>query len=501
MDPREQALKEITRRYFLERSGASVIGSVGLAMMLNERLFASSMVSDRSDLSDMSDKSQGKRSDPFAPKAPHFTPKAKAVIFLNMTGAPSQPDLFDYKPALAKLDGQPIPESALAGLRLGPFTSTDRNTKLVFQSPWSFKQYGQSGMWISELLPHTAEIVDEVTFIRSMHTNEINHVPAQLLFSTGSPRQGRPTMGSWVTYGLGSECEDLPGFIVLTSGKSGRCGTTCWGSGFLPSVYQGVPFRSAGEPVLYLNNPPGVDADLRRQTLDAIKEINHGSLAGIGDPEIATRIEAYEMAYKMQTSVPGLMDISSESQATLEMYGAKPGEGSFSNNCLLARRLVERGVRFVQIDHGGWDHHGGGDQNLITGLPDRCKQVDQGGAALIKDLKARGMLDSTLVIWGGEFGRQPMSQNKPSKQDAGRDHLRSAFTIWMAGGGIKRGQIYGATDDFGISVADKPMHIHDLQATILHCLGIEHTRLTFKHQGREFRLTDVEGQVADGLLA
>lgn len=487
----EDQLKEITRRHFLARSGASVIGTVGLAMLLNEKLLANPQ-NRNSGISQS-------RNDPFTPKPPHFPAKAKRVIFLNMTGAPSQPDLFDFKPALVKYDGDRIPESAVKDLRLGPFTNKD--TMSVFKSPWEFKQYGQNGMWISELLPHTAQIVDDITFVRSMHTNEINHVPAQLLLSTGSPRMGRPTIGSWVTYGLGSECDDLPGFIVLTSGKSGRCGTTCWGSGFLPSVYQGVPFRSSGEPVLYLNNPPGLDPEMRRATLDAIKEINHGSLADVGDPEISTRIEAFEMAYKMQASVPNLMDISKENRETLEMYGAEPGKASFSSNCLLARRLIERGVRFVQIDHGGWDHHGGGDQNLLTNLPQRCREVDQGSAALIKDLKQRGLLDDTLVIWGGEFGRQPMAQSKPTKEDAGRDHLRSAFTIWMAGGGIKRGAVVGATDDFGIIASEDPIHVHDLQATILHCLGIDHTRLTYKFQGRNFRLTDVEGVVAEKLLA
>jgi len=481
MDPLDE-LKELTRRYFLARSGAAVIGTVGLAMLLNDQALG---VEDRKD--------------PFAPKKPHFKPRAKSVIFLNMTGAPSQPDLFDFKPELQKLDGQRIPDSAVEGLRLGPFTNKDSMT--MFASPWSFKQYGQSGMTISELMPNLTEIVDDVTFIRSMHTNEINHVPAQLLLSTGSPRVGRPTMGSWVTYGLGSVCEDLPGFIVLTSGKSGRCGTTCWGSGFLPSVYQGVPFRSSGEPVLYLNNPPGMDPELRRKTLEPIKEINHGSLADLGDPEIATRIEAYEMAYKMQTSVPDTMDISKEPKHIQEMYGTEPGKSSFSNNCLLARRLVERGVRFVQIDHGGWDHHGGGDQNLMSGLPQRCKEVDQGSAALIKDLKQRGMLDDTLVIWGGEFGRQPMAQVKPTKEDAGRDHLRTAFTIWVAGGGMKRGAVVGKTDEFGLTTVESPIHVHDLQATILHCLGIDHTRLTYRFQGRDFRLTDVEGVVAEELLA
>jgi hypothetical protein len=439
------------------------------------------------------------RTDPLAPKKGHFPATAKAVIFLNMTGAPSQVDLFDYKPALAKYNGQNIPEEAVKGLRLGPFTNKD--TMKVFQSPWKFGQYGQNGMYIGELMRHLPSIIDDITFVRSMHTNEINHVPAQLLLSTGSPRMGRPTMGSWVTYGLGSECADLPGFVVLTSGKSGRCGTICWGSGFLPSVYQGVPFRSAGDPVLYLANPSGVSADVRRKQLDTLKELNQGELTDVGDPEIATRIESFEMAFKMQTSVPELMDIAKEPPAMHELYGTEPGKTSFGNNCLLARRLIERGVRFVQLDHGGWDHHGGGDQNLITGLPQRCKETDQGAAALIKDLKQRGMLDETLVIWGSEFGRQPMAQSAVTKEDAGRDHLRTAFTIWMAGGGIKRGAVIGATDDLGLTSVDDPIHVHDLQATILHCLGLDHTRLTYKFQGRNFRLTDVEGEVVTKVLA
>jgi len=479
MDPNDE-LKLLTRRHFLQKSGAAVIGSVALSFLMDERLFASD-------------------GGPLAVRAPHFKPTAKRVIFLNMTGAPSQVDLFDYKPALEKWNGQNIPDEAVQGLRLGPFTNKD--TMKVFQSPWKFKQYGSNGLYISELMPHLTGIVEDVTFIRSMHTNEINHVPAQLLLSTGSPRMGRPTMGSWVTYGLGSECDDLPGFVVLTSGKSGRCGTICWGSGFLPSVYQGVPFRSSGDPVLYLNNPPGVDAETRRATLDALKELNHGQLTDVGDPEIATRIESFEMAYKMQTSVPELMDISKEPASVHALYGTEPGKTSFSNNCLLARRLIERGVRFVQIDHGGWDHHGGGDQNLITGLPQRCKETDQGAAALIKDLKQRGMLDDTLVIWGGEFGRQPMAQSVPTKEDAGRDHLRTAFTIWMAGGGVKRGAVIGATDELGLTSIDDPIHVHDLQATILHCLGLDHTKLTYKFQGRNFRLTDVEGVVAKKVLA
>jgi hypothetical protein len=484
MEPEQEYRKQLTRRHFLGRSGAAVIGTVALAALLNEDLFA---------------QTRPGSADPFAPKRPHFPSTAKRVIFLNMTGAPSQVDLFDYKPELVKLDGQNIPDSAVQGLRLGPFTNKD--AMKVFASPWKFQPCGSSGLMLSELLPCLSEIVDEIAFIRSMHTNEINHVPAQLLLSTGSPRMGRPTMGSWVLYGLGSENRNLPGFIVLTSGKAGRCGTTCWSSGFLPSVYQGVPFRSSGDPVLYLTNPPGLDSPLRRESLDTLRDLNRRTLESLGDPEIATRIEAFEMAYRMQTSVPELMDISSEPHYIHELYGTEPGKSSFANNCLLARRLIERGVRFVQIDHGGWDHHGGGDQNLMTGLPERCKQVDRGSAALIKDLKQRGLLKDTLVIWGGEFGRQPMAQGTVSKQDAGRDHLRAAFTIWMAGGGIRPGLVYGETDEFGLTAARDPVHVHDLQATILHLLGLDHTRLTYRYQGRDFRLTDVHGNVVTKLFA
>jgi hypothetical protein len=480
----EELRKSMTRRHFLTRCGAAVIGTVGLASLLDaELLFRAS---------------NQPRTGPFSPKPSHFAPKAKHVIFLNMTGAPSQVDLFDEKTLLAELNGQVIPPSATEGLRLGPFTN--KENMRVFASPWKFKQYGQSGITLSELLPSLPEIVDDIAFIRSMHTDEINHVPAQLLLSTGSPRMGRPTMGSWVTYGLGSENSDLPGFIVLTSGKSGRCGTTCWSSGFLPSVYQGVPFRSSGDPVLYLTNPAGVDSQLRRESLNTLKALNEEALKDVGDPEIATRIESFEMAFRMQTSVPELMDISQEPPAIHEMYGTEPGKSSFSNNCLLARRLIERGVRFVQIDHGGWDHHGGGDQNLLTGLPERCQQVDRGATALIKDLKQRGLLDETLVIWGGEFGRQPMAQGPVTKQDAGRDHLRTAFTIWMAGGGVKPGIVYGATDEFGLAAVSDPVHVHDLQATILHLLGLDHTRLTYKFQGRNFRLTDVSGEIVKDIL-
>lgn len=482
----QEQVKTLTRRHFLSRCGAASVGTLGLLSLLNRKLFASNAAATREDS--------------LSPKPPHFAPKAKNVIYLNMLGAPSQIDLFDYKPEHQKFDGKDIPPSQVEGQLFS--TMTDANVMKVMASPWSFRQAGQSGMHLSELLVHLPEIIDDITVIRSMHTSEINHVPAQLFMNSGHPRLGRPAMGAWVTYGLGSESQELPGFVVLNSGKAGRCGTSCWGNGFLPSVYQGVPFRSAGDPVLYLSNPDGVSPELRRESLDALQTLNTGALNRFADPEIATRIASYEMAFRMQSSVPELMDIAGEPESIHELYGTEPGQTSFGNNCLLARRLVERGVRFVQVDHGGWDHHGGGgDQNLITGLPERCLQTDRASVALIKDLKQRGLLDETLVIWGGEFGRQPMSQGTPTAEIAGRDHLRTAFTIWMAGGGIKRGLVYGGTDEFGMNAVENPVHVHDLQATILHLLGIDHEKLTYRHQGRDFRLTDVHGEVVHGILA
>jgi len=432
-----------------------------------------------------------------ARQAPHFAPRAKNVIFLNMSGAPSQIDLFDYKPKLKELAGAPIPASALEGLRF-PFI---KEATSVLPGLYPFRQYGQDGTWISDQLPYTSKIADEITVIRSMQTNEVNHVPAELLFNSGSPRMGRPCIGSWVAYGLGSENQDLPGFVVLSSGKPNRCGTSCFSNGFLPSEYQGVQFRSAGDPVLYVNNPPGMDSDTRRDILDATNALNDIALADVGDPEIAARIAAFELAFRMQASVPGLMDIADEPAHIHELYGTAPGQTSFSNNCLLARRLVERGVRFVQVHHGGWDHHGGGDQNIVTNLPERCKETDQGGAALVMDLKQRGLLDDTLVIWASEFGRTPMLQGSYNEKDMGRDHLPSAFTIWMAGGGIKAGFNYGASDELGMRAVEGAVHVHDLQATLLHCCGIDHTRLTYRFQGRDFRLTDVHGHVVQDILA
>jgi hypothetical protein len=471
---------QVTRRHFLSR--AAGLGGVALASLLAENAQADTFPAD-----------------PLAPRPPHFPPRAKAVIFLGQIGAPSQLDLFDYKPELEKLDARPMPESVLKGEK---FTFIGDGKTQVLASPWKWSRHGQNGTWLTDRLPYHRSIVDDVAFVHTMYTNEMNHVPATLLLQTGSPRMGRPAMGAWVTYGLGTENRNLPGFIVLASGKASRCGSTCWSSGFLPTHYQGVQLRSEGDPVLYLSNPPGIDRELRRAELDTLHELNNRALVNVNDPEIATRISAFEMAYRMQTSVPELMDISREPRHIHELYGTEPGKATFANNCLLARRLVERGVRFVQLIHGGWDHHGGlGDQNLLTGLPQRAREVDQGAAALVRDLKERGMLDDTLVIFGGEFGRTPMLQGPRTAKELGRDHLRTAFTIWLAGAGIKPGLHLGKTDDFGMRAVSDPVHVHDLQATILHLLGMDHTRLTYKFQGRQFRLTDVHGEVVQKLLA
>jgi hypothetical protein len=468
----------MTRRD-LFRTGGFGIGSMAIASLLNRDLFAA-----------------GTRANPLAPRAPHFGSKAKRIIFLCMSGAPSQLDLFDYKPKLKQMHGTPVPKELVEGER---FAFLSGQPKLL-GTPFQFAQHGQAGTWISEILPHTAGVIDEASFIYSMHTDQFNHVPAELLLFTGSPRLGRPSMGAWVTFGLGSECEDLPAFVLMSSGRATRCGAACHGSGFLPTVYQGVQFRSGGDPVLSLSNPDGMDSSIRRASLDAVKELNEERLETVGDPEISTRIASFEMAYRMQSSVPDLVDISKEPASIHQMYGTEPGKKSFANNCLLARRLAERGVRFIQLTHGEWDHHGGSRINIPEHLPLRCREVDQATAALVKDLKQRGMLDDTLVIWGGEFGRTPMLQGEPDDPLVGRDHHRS-FTLWMAGGGVKPAVHVGATDDLGYKVVEDPVHPHDLQATILHLLGLDHTRLTFKFQGRDFRLTDVEGNVVTKLLA
>ncbi|WP_425613351.1 DUF1501 domain-containing protein [Anatilimnocola sp. NA78] len=427
---------------------------------------------------------------------PHFAPRAKRVIYLHMIGAPSQLDLFDAKPELVRRHGEPCPASLLEGKR---FAFLGAEKKLA-GSQFKFAPHGQSGQQFSELLPNLAKLADEIAVVRSLHTEEINHAPAQIFLHTGFGRGDRPSFGSWVTYGLGSINADLPAYVVLLSGNAGGAGTAMWSSGFLPSVNQGVQFRSQGDAVLYLSNPAGHSAESRRRVLDATRALNEARLADVGDPEIATRISQYEMAFRMQTKVPELIEIVAESQATLDRYGAQPGKASFANNCLLARRLVERGVRVVELYDADWDHH----SNLAASLPRKARDVDQAMAALLGDLKERGLLNDTLVVWGSEFGRTPLAQGlggDGEKTKPGRDHHKDAFTMWLAGGGIKPGCSVGATDEFGFNIADRPVHVHDLNATILHLLGLDHERLTFQYQGREFRLTDVHGNVVRELLA
>jgi Protein of unknown function (DUF1501) len=428
---------------------------------------------------------------------PHFAPKAKQVIYLHMIGAPSHLDLLDYKPELLKCDGQKCPDELVKGKRFA-FIGGEMT---LAGSKFNFARHGQSGQLISELLPNLATVADDICIVRSMHTNEINHAPAQMFLHTGFGQGGRPSLGAWLSYGLGHENADMPSYVVLLSGPAGGAGSTLWSTGFLPSVYQGIQFRGSGEPVLFLNNPQGHGPKDRRRVLNAVKALNEQRLQVMNDPEIATRISQYEMAYRMQTSVPELMQINQESQTTLDMYGAKPGATSFANNCLLARRLVERGVRFVQLFDSDWDHHGG----IATRLPAKAKDVDQAMAALIRDLKQRGLLDETLVIWGGEFGRTPLRQgaagNGKALSNAGRDHHKDCFSMWMAGGGIKPGSSYGESDELGFNVGRDAVHTHDLNATVLHLMGLEHERLTFRYQGRDYRLTDVAGKVVTGLLA
>jgi hypothetical protein len=487
MNPRSEYLKLVTRRQFFRDCGTG-LGSLALASLLKRDLLAADP-----------EPAAGPASDPTLPRPPHFAAKAKNVIYLHMAGAPSQLDLLDYKPKLVELDGQRVPESLIQGERFAFIKGVPR----VLGTPHRFARHGRSGQEISEALPYLAGIADDVCIVRSMRTDQFNHAPAQLFAHTGSARPGRPSLGSWVSYGLGTEGRDLPGFVVLVSGRNGPDGgTSLWGSGFLPTVHQGVPLRSKGDPVLFLSNPDGMDRELRRQTLDTLEALNRETFARVGDPEIVTRIAQYEMAYRMQASVPDLMDLSQEPAAIHARYGSEPGKSGFANNCLLARRLIEQGVRFVQLYHWGWDSHGDvKDNDLRYGLVDRCRETDQPAAALVQDLKQRGLLEETLVIWGGEFGRTPMNEARNKDGWIGRDHHPHAFSIWMAGGGIRSGLTYGATDELGYFVAENPVHVHDLQATILHCLGLEHTKLTYRFQGRDFRLTDVHGEVVKALLA
>ena len=438
---------------------------------------------------------------PMMPKLPHFAGKAKSVIYLHMAGAPSQLELFDYKPELMKMDGQDCPQSLLAGKRFAFI----RGVPKMMGPQAAFAQHGESRAWVSEHMPHLASIVDEISFLKAVTTDQFNHAPAQLLMHSGTPRLGRPSMGSWVTYGLGSENQDLPGFVVLTSGgRFPDAGKSVWGSGFLPSVYQGVQCRSEGDPVLFLNDPAGMERDLRKASIDAINKVNQESYNEYGDPEILSRISQYEMAFRMQVSVPEVMNINDEPPAIHEMYGTHPGKGSLANNILLARKLVEKGVRFVQIFDWGWDSHGT-DSNLAidVGFINKCRQVDKPMTALILDLKQRGLLDETLVVWGGEFGRTPMMENREGKPNPfkGRDHHTEAFTIWMAGGGIKKGAVYGETDEIGYSAISGKTEPFDVQATILHQLGFDHEKLTYSFQGRPFRLTDVKGRVIKEIIA
>lgn len=469
-----QAGQEITRRWFFQDCGVGLASAAFYSLLgvPTAGLTAPAVVN------------------PMLPKSPHFAPKAKRVIFLFMAGAPSHLELFDNKPELTKWDGKLPPAELLKGYRAA---FINPNSTLLGPK-FKFAKHGQSGAELSELLPHLSTVVDDIAIVKSMATDAFNHAPGQIMMNTGAQQFGRPSMGAWSLYGLGSEAQDLPGFVVFSSGKKGPSGgSSNWGCGFLPTVYQGVLFRGGNEPVLYLSNPRGIDNEIQRESLDTLRQLNENRLGATGDPEIAARIHSFEMAFKMQSSAPDLMNIANEPKHVLEMYGAVPGASSFANNCLLARRLVERGVRFVQLFHEAWDHHGG----LVSGLKNECKNTDQAAAALIKDLKQRGLLDDTLVIWGGEFGRTPMVQGG----NDGRDHHPNAFSMWMAGGGIKPGMTYGGTDEFGFNAVQDRVHVHDLHATILHLLGFDHQRLTYRFQGRDFRLTDVHGQVVKGLLA
>ncbi|HAM73022.1 MAG TPA: sulfatase [Verrucomicrobiales bacterium] len=487
MNPRFEFLQHETRRHFLKRAPGG-LGAMALTSLLTRDHPAAAATPSPSS------------SDPLAARAPHFRPRARRVIYLHLTGSPPHLDLFDYKPELVKRNGQDCPDAFLKGKRFA-FTS---GTPKLLGTPRTFTRHGQGGVWLSDALPHLQGVADELCVIRSMHTDQFNHAPAELLVYTGSPRPGRPSIGSWVTYGLGSENENLPGFVVLiSSGVQPNGGRNSFGSGFLPSVYQGVQCRSKGDPVLYASDPAGFDRGLRRASLDALKDLNEMQVREMGHPETVTRIAQYELAFRMQTSVPEVMDISRESAPTLEAYGAKPGEASFANNCLLARRLVEQGVRYVQLFDWGWDFHGTGPgEDIRDGLTRKCATMDRPVAALIRDLRQRGLLDETLIVLGGEFGRTPFREGRTAKSDIlGRDHFPDCYSMMVAGGGVRGGMMYGESDELGFSVAQDPVHVHDLQATMLHLLGFNHERLTFRFQGRDYRLTDVYGQVVRPILA
>jgi hypothetical protein len=471
----------VPRRYFLEECG------VGLGKIALASLFASQWPV-RTACAAAPDESS------LAPRPPHYQPKAKAVIHLFMAGAPSQLELFDNKPELTKLEGKPLPPSVIRGQRYA-FIRPDA---AVLGPRYKFAKHGQSGAELSEMLPHLAKVVDEICLVRSCRTDQFNHAPAQIFFNTGFAQPGRPSLGAWVLYGLGAETQDLPAFVVMSTGSGISGGAACWSSGFLPTVYTGTRFRNQGDPILNVSSPEGSDEKLQRETLNVVQSLNRQRLAVDGDPEIATRIANYEMAFRLQTSAPELMDLKSESQETLDLYGCDPAKPSFARACLLARRMVERGVRFINIYNEGWDAH----SDVAGNVKNNCGKTDQASAALVRDLQRRGLLDSTLVIWGGEFGRTPMVENSVALGRAlGRDHHPQAYTMWFAGGGIRSGLTYGLTDDLGFHIAENPVHVHDLQATILHLLGLDHERLTFLFQGRKFRLTDVHGHVVTPILA
>ncbi len=471
-------LQHNTRRQFLGASSMG-LGAAALAYLTGDAV--------------------AKPDDPLAPKQPHFAAKAKRVIYLHMSGSPPHLDMFDYKPELVKRNGQEVPESFLKGKR---FAFTSGVPKLL-GTPRKFKQYGKSGTWMSDAIPNFHAHADDIAVIKSMKTDEFNHAPAELLLFTGNNRQGRPGMGTWVTYGLGSENENLPGFVVLiSSGVQPSGGANNWGNGFLPSVYQGVQCRSKGDPVLYVSDPAGMDRATRRKTMDALRDLNELQAQDMGHPDTATRIQQYELAFRMQTAVPEVMDISRETKEVIESYGAQPGGASFANNCLLGRRLLEKGVRFVQLFDWGWDFHGTNPtEDIRDGLTKKCATMDKPISALIKDLKRLGLFDDTLIVWSGEFGRTPFREGRTAGSAVlGRDHYPDCYSVWMAGAGIKRGLSYGESDELGFTVASDKVHVHDLQATILHQLGIDHTKLTYRFQGRDYRLTDVHGKVVKGVL-
>lgn len=490
-------LRDQTRRQFFAQCGVG-LGSTALASLIDRDRASAGAVPNRPK-SSSSPSLTPRDANPLAQRPGHFPARAKSVIYLFMAGGPSQLEMFDYKPQLVERSGQPIPESFVKGRRFAFMDIFTKEYPKLLGTSRAFARHGQSGAWVSECLPHMAKVVDDLTIIKSVATDVFNHAPAKLFTNTGTTQFGRPSMGAWITYGIGSESESLPGFVVLQSGPRGpRGGAVNWGSGFLPSAYQGVPLRSGGEPILNLNTPKGISPSRQRRAIDVINELNRERLAATADPEIVARINAYEIAYRMQSSAPELIALDRETPETLKLYGAEPGTPSFANNCILARRLVERGVRFVQLYHTDWDHHGVPGQTLTKDLDTVCRDIDQPCAALIQDLKSRGLLDDTLVVWGGEFGRTPMGE---IRETVGRNHHIDAMTMWMAGGGVKAGFALGETDEFGFGPIEDRVHIHDVQATILHLLGLEHTKLTYRFQGRDFRLTDVEGKVVTKLLA